>query len=368
MKKLLHIYANVYPPLGVDSAIKRKWQELSVVFDEYHVLVRSEDNSFYHDIDGKLHLHRVPRVGNQCRSIYLTAWIIFYLIPKYRISGLLVNSAILGGLYATWASKLFRIPMMVEIHGDEYFRYLDVVKWYYYPVKYLIRYVLNNAIKIRSLSPKMTEKLADHGYTDQVVIIPNRVDLTLFNTPKSDFSTDIKMKLVSVGHFVAPKNYSNLIRILAGLDLEFQLTLIGGGTLQKEYMDLIEKFSLQEKVILLGRLEQTELAKKLIEADIYIQYSQSEGMPRTILEAMSLRMPVITTRVGSIEGIIEHGQNGYFVELNNDKSLKEALIYVFNDRPLRERIANNAYFDVVRKYEWHASFNLYRNELNAIFT
>lgn len=362
MSKLLHISSNQFPPLEEDHPTKRIWIELAKGFQEYHILARAKDHKFHHYVEGNIHLHLVPKIAKRNLSIYLTGMYLFYLIPKYKINLLLAQSAILGGLYATWASKLFKVPLMVEIHGEEYFRYLDKLKWHYLPLSWLLKYVYRNAKKVRSLNHAMTEKLAKHNIKN-VIEIPNRVDLDLFSKQKEDFCISNTLKLISVGSFVPAKNYERLITILSTVNFDFKLTLIGGGKLKKRYQHIIKRHFLEDKVNLIDRLEQKELIDKIIEADIYLQYSKSEGMPRAILEAMSLKMPIISTAVGSIGGVIKHKKNGYLVKLNDQEELIDAIKHVSSHRDFREKIASKAYDDIIDKYEWKKVFTIYRNAL-----
>ena len=363
MKKMLHIYANQYPPLSDAYAMKDKWRELAKAFDEYHVLARSFDNKYHHYIEENLHYHALPAMGRKCRSIYISALFIFFLIPRYKITSLLINSAILGGLYGIWASKIFRIPAMVEIHGDEYFAYLSSPKIIYAPIRKMIRYVFRKADKIRSLNRMMTEKLIHFGYTNNVVEIPNRVDLKIFQPPKMDEDFNFPVKIISIGNFVEPKNHLGLIQNLTDAKINYHLKLVGGGLLQNEYKELTKKLGVEENVELIKKLEQRNLVEQMLDSDIYVQYSSREGMPRAILEAMALKLPVISSNVGSINGIIRHKENGLLVALNDPMALANAILLLKNDPTLRKKMIKNAYLEVLTHYEWNKSFEHYRQVL-----
>lgn len=85
-------------------------------------------------------------------------------------------------------------------------------------------------------------------------------------------------------------------------------------------------------------------------------------MPRSILEAMALGMPIISTSVGSIAGVIRSGENGLLI---NDLSLEllDMIKQLKLDSDLRERIGNDAYSDAFKLYEWNSVFNLYRQQI-----
>jgi glycosyltransferase involved in cell wall biosynthesis len=168
--------------------------------------------------------------------------------------------------------------------------------------------------------------------------------------------------LVSVGRFVKEKNYLNLIKHLDECQTEFKLTLIGGGPLKSTYTDYIDEKKLHENVILIDWIDQKSLIDIIIDCDIYIQYSISEGMPRSILEAMALGMPVITTNVGSIAGVVRDKQNGLVLDDFSPQCLQSA-INTFRSPAFAIAMAGNAFDDIEKKYEWSKVFKLYRESI-----
>lgn len=361
--KLLHISANTYPPLnGKNHHTKNIWQELAKGFDEYHILARSETNKYNYSKEGNIHLHLVPRLTKKSKVFFFTSFWMFWIIKKYKITHLLAQCPIVGGFTAAVASKFFKIPLFVEIHGEEYFRFFRNNNY----IVSIMRYTFNIAKKIRSLNDEMTNKLKKYYIVNKVVEIPNRVNLSIFNNPKNNFSISEQIKFVSVGRFVWEKDYLNLIKTLHISNIPFHLTLIGGGILKKEYEKYILENKLDSNVVLIDWIQQKDMIDMIINCDIYIQSSVSEGMPRTILEAMALQMPIISTNVGSIEGVLEHGNNSIVINPNRVDELVDAIDMLINNDNLREEIALNAYKDVVDKYEWNKVFNLYRNEIKSM--
>jgi len=365
MINILHISANQYPPIHQVNFTKKIWIELAKNANSYHIIARSKKNTFAKNIEGKLTQHLVPKLGNKERSFFFTSFFIFYLIPKYKITHLVAQSAFLGGFTAALASIIFRIPLMVEFHGEEYFMYFNSKSYFHKLISKIIKFTCNVAKKNRSLNSLMTLKLEKNNIKNIVEIV-NRVDTTLFNPPKSIESFIInpnsKIKLVSVGRFVKEKNYINLIRVLIDSNLSFELILIGGGALRIEYEKEILKIKPNQQVILIDWIQQDKLVEKITQADFYIQSSVSEGMPRTIIEAMSLRMPIITTSVGSIAGVIKNDYNG--VIINTDLSdLEKTINSLKFDYDKRIYISQNAMNEANTIYEWEKCFDKYRNEI-----
>lgn len=361
MKRCLHISANQYPSLDKQHFTKRIWQELAKGFDEYHVLARSKDNAFEHFQEGNIHLHLVPALGSRSRSFILSSIYLFYLVKKFRITHMLAQSALLGGITAALASKIYRIPLMCEIHGDSYFKYLRGRSLADRLLARLILFVFNQSRFVRSLSPSMTNKLEELG-VNNIAEIPNRVDSSIFSPSKSDYEIGEVLKLVSIGRFVWEKNFLNLMRVLHESKMRFQLTLVGGGPLRPDYEKYISENNLEKNVCLVDWVRQDELVSLITNSDIYIQYSVSEGMPRTIIEAMALAMPIIATNVGFISGVID-GKNGILVDVHSPNQLVRSLESLSRDKLLRTSIAENAYQDACNKYSWASVFEQYRNSI-----
>ncbi|MBG9452129.1 hypothetical protein ABE67_22900 [Cytobacillus firmus] len=361
MRKLLHISPNQFPEVTKNHATKKIWIELAKGFDEYHILARSEDNRFHSHREGNIYLHLVPRLGKS-RSFFFTSLYMLILIRKYKINIILSQCPLLGGCIATIISRIIKIPLMIEIHGMEYFRILDSKKFHNKIVARVIKYSFKNATKVRSLSSKMSEMLIERNIKANIVEIPNRVNCELFNMPKSENNIGNKIKIVSVGRFVWEKAYDLAIKAIIDLKEKYniELTLIGGGPLLEEYKNISEG---HDNIKLINWIPQEKFVPILNQSDIYIQPSISEGMPRTILEAMALKLPVIVSNVGAISGIVNDGINGLLIEPGSKESLKKAIEELISKKDLREKIANNAFIDVTNKYEWNVVFDKYRSEL-----
>jgi glycosyltransferase involved in cell wall biosynthesis len=363
MTKLLHISANTYPPLNEKNHhTKNIWKELAKGFDEYHILARSETNKYSYSNEANIHLHLVPRITQKSKIFFFTSFWMFWIIKKYKITHLLSQCPIVGGFTATIASKFFKIPFMVEIHGEEYFKFLEKDGL----IAKLIKNTFNKANKIRSLNDQMSMKLNKFGINKNVVVIPNRVNLAIFNKQKINFTISTPVKLISVGRFVWEKDYLNLIITLNESNIDFSLTLIGGGPQKNEYDKYLKENNISSKVKLIDWIQQDEMIDLLISSDIYIQSSVSEGMPRTIVEAMALQMPIISTNVGSILGVLKNNKNSIVINAKSKDEFIDAIARVIKDDNLRENIAQQGYKDVLEKYEWNKVFEQYRNEIKSM--
>jgi glycosyltransferase involved in cell wall biosynthesis len=360
--RVLHISANQYPPLEVNHHTKRIWQELAKEADEYHILARAKDNKFHTCREGNIYLHLIPYIVKRQWIFFFTSIYLFQVISKYKINILLAQCPIMGGFMAVFASKLYKIPLMAELHSEEYFIYFQKKTFIHKLFAKVQEFTLRNAFSIRSLTSKMAIALAENGFMKNVVLVENRVNLNIFNKPKYSFDIEQPVKIISVGSFVQRKGYEILIESLSKVPYQTKLTLIGGGPLKIKYCQLAKLYG-NIDIRLIDWIEQSEMINLISESDIYIQPSFIEAMPRTILEAMALRMPIITTNVGFIEGVIVNKQNGILVKAGDSTDIANALIELIKNKELRESIATNAYTDACNKYEWNKMFDIYRAAL-----
>ena len=361
-KVCLHISANQFDSLDKINFTGNIWKELAKDFDEYHILTRHLRNRFDLEKRNNIFLHRIPALTRSSVSFIFSSLIIFWLIPKYKVTHLLAQSSVLGGLSAAIASKLFKIPLMTEVHGEEYFTWYERKDVTGRIISWISKYSFNNSTKVRSLNSHMTVQLTKWNIKN-IVEIENRVDLNIFNKQKSDYKIGDLVRIVSIGRFVNKKNYINLIHYLFESNLNIQLTLIGGGDLIHKYRETAKKLGKESSLVLIEWINQKDMIDYLYYSDIYIQNSVSEGMPRTILEAMAMRLPIISSDVSFISGTLINNFNSLLVKVNEPEELYIALDKIINDEVFRSNIGQNAYNDILEKYEWNKAFDLYRNEL-----
>lgn len=358
MRRVLHISANNYPDLAEFHFTKRIWLELAKGADEYHVLARGKTNQIRHYQEGNLFLHLVPSWGKRERSFLLSSLYLFPLIKRHKINSLLVQSPLLGGLTASIASKWWNIPMMVELHGEHYFRYFEKKGIVNKVMAFLTSITLREAKRIRALNVLMAQRLKLLGF-DKVTVIPNRVDTILFSPPKQLYKLKQPVQLISVGRFVPEKNYLSLLHLLGNWNRPFLLTLVGGGPQKEEMMALVNRLGLEAKVTLIDWLPQQQLVALLTQSDVYIQSSISEALPRSLLEAMALGMPCVTTDAGCIAGTVEHEVNGLIVSKNLADFLP-ALDAIVGSDEKRRKLGEAARDEILCHYEWNQSFQMYR--------
>ncbi len=367
MNNLLHVSANQFGSIEASGHTAKIWEELSKGFDNYYVLARSKHNKFEKFKKGNVNLILIPKLFNKSKIFVFSSFIIFYYIKKYKISRILAQDALAGGLASVLASKIFKIPVMIEIHGDFYFDFFkeNTLKKKFFSK--FSKFVFKNATRVRSLSTEMTKLLNESMELDNIILIPNRVNCNFFSPPKTIYSVNDQIVITSVGRFVRQKGYDVAIKVCQKLSEKYniKLILIGGGSLKSQFQRLIGE---SKNIELIDWIEQVNLIELLKKSDIYIQPSLpyfGEAMPRTILESMAMGLPIISSDVCAIPGIL-NSENAIVIHSGSEIELEEAIIKLIESAELREKIGKQAYFDASVKYNWNDMFALYRGEIKSM--
>lgn len=122
-------------------------------------------------------------------------------------------------------------------------------------------------------------------------------------------------------------------------DIDAQFIIIGEGEKRVELEKQIKEKSLEQKIILLGFLDNASQYLKAF--DLFVLPSRSEAMPLVILESGLAKVPIITTKVGGIPEIITNENFGKIVASENINELKNALEDKILDEPWRKTVSEN---------------------------
>lgn len=151
--------------------------------------------------------------------------------------------------------------------------------------------------------------LRNIGVSDVII---NDVSLSVLNERKkriSDFEKDNIINICTIGGLdVSYKRQSDVLKAISILKKDkfrFKYFLIGKG-IGVQLRRLIDKLNLKEEVILMGEIPHNQIYHVLSKIDLYIQPSKMEGLPRSLIEAMSLGCPCIGSDAGGIPELLSN--------------------------------------------------------------
>lgn len=275
----------------------------------------------------------------------------FYIINtlyKFRPSIIHLHgykAIILGAV----AARLMNIPCVATYHAE--IKYTPNLAKY---VK-IETIVLKFAKMIVAVSQPIKKELELRNIRSNLIrIIPNGID-DLLSDGKQQSGTinGIKgsPKILFVGRLIEKKNIHVLLKAIALLKENFEnirLIIAGEGPFQERLERLIAELKLVEHVIFLGYV--ADVNSLYQGCDCFVLPSQTEGMPISLLEAMSSAKPIVVTSVGSIPKVVKHQFDALIVEPNNIKELYAAMKRILNDPLLQRDLGNNARDSFLEKY------------------
>jgi glycosyltransferase involved in cell wall biosynthesis len=121
----------------------------------------------------------------------------------------------------------------------------------------------------------------------------------------------------------------------------------------------IEKSANKNRIQLLGYVERGELIRLYQNAAVYVLPSYYEGLPTTMLEAMSCGIPVVATSVSGNVDAIEPGKNGLLVPAKSPEALANAVSFILDNEKASDDLAKNARATIEQKFTWDAISDKY---------
>jgi len=186
--------------------------------------------------------------------------------------------------------------------------------------------------------------VTDPGLWSRFAVARCGIDLTAF-AYRPPIRRNEPPTVLAVGRLSAEKGFDVLIEAVARLKRQGspqRLTLVGDGPLRSALIDAAAKAGVSELVEFTGELPPAEVRAHLDRADLFCLPSFSEGLPISIMEAMAVGVPVVTTWIAGIPELAEAGVTALTVPPARPDALAEALRRLAGDESLRTRLAEAA--------------------------
>lgn len=161
------------------------------------------------------------------------------------------------------------------------------------------------------------------------IVIHNIVDINYNAYSRLSSNSDL-VRIVTVGRLSSPKKINLIIQALSKpcfKNLKWELTIVGTGPLEKELKELNEKVKLADRIHFVGQKSHDEVCEILSKSDFFVLASQYETFGVVFVEAMSFGLPVIGTKCGGPE-IIINKNNGLLVPNDDVNAMADALKYM----------------------------------------
>ena len=198
------------------------------------------------------------------------------------------------------------------------------------------------------------------GFKNKIEIINNGVFIPEENT---NIFTNDQINITIVSRLVSHKNIKKIIRAISDLnDPLIYLNIIGDGPELNQLQKISLESNNKDNIIFHGKLNRDEIDHIFLNSDIYIQASNYEGLPHSLLEAMSYGIPVLCTPVGECKEILGNEDRGYILDLPVSKNnIKSKISQIIGEKDIANKKGERGKDFINEKYNLTNSFNLYKN-------
>lgn len=321
---------------SLDSATTNVlWERYLKEFDNLIVMARVLEDSCYVINDGLL------AIRDRVTFIELPYYVgpselirVYFPLRKKIVNNIIAGRAYIcrWGQVASIAYKkllMKNIPYAVEVIGDPY----DVFApgSFKHPLRPLLRYISYNGLKKNvaksSAALYVTKYKLQERYPVQNGIfnisasdvVLSKKDFVL--APKTLSKKD-SYNMISVGSlaqmYKSPDIVLKAICLLKSQGINVKLVWIGDGKFRKEMIKLSKSLGVDDRVDFVGQIPPQNVRTFLGKSDIFILASRTEGLPRALVEAMSMGLPCIATKVGGIPELLS---NDVLISPNNVEEL-----------------------------------------------
>ena len=156
---------------------------------------------------------------------------------------------------------------------------------------------------------------------------------------------------VSVGRLVYQKAHNVLIQAMPSILKKypnFKIGICGNGALRSDLESQILRLDLCDSIKLLGIRD--DVNGVLSAADVFVLPSRWEGLPIALLEAMSVGLPIVATKVEGVDEVVKDGEHGFLIPVENSEALADAILQLLGDRQLRQKMGAAAKSHVLKQY------------------
>lgn len=223
-----------------------------------------------------------------------------------------------NNIMALLTSAFLGIPVAVSVRGEPKEEYASR------PLRILSKTLFKKAAGV-ILQSERAKAFFPESVRKKAVVLKNPLNPDFVRQP---FDGPREKEIVAVGRVDANKNHEMIIRAFAKTAErfpEYRLTIYGDGVLRKKLIKLAEELGLSERISLPGPV--SDVADRIWRAGMFVLSSYSEGMPNTLLEAMCMGLPVISTDCsgGGAAELIRDNENGKLVAPGDVDGLAAAM-------------------------------------------
>lgn len=258
------------------------------------------------------------------------------------------------GLLAFLIGKIKKLPTTICIIGNP--AYSKLRKGLR---KFLMYFMLKRAEAVTVTGHKAKQVLIDNGVdSEKIYILPNSFDIGRFSPQHREKIYDV----ISLSYLGPEKELVNFLRISDIIRKEIptiKIGIAGKGPEKEKLKKTIQELSLENNVELLGYVD--NVTDCYNSAKVFVLTSSTEGLPRTVIEAMACGIPCVVSKVGDIEDTVKDGKNGFVVDdYSNIEEFAEKIMLLLRDKKQYDLFSERAITFVRKNYSQQAATDLWK--------
>jgi len=316
------------------------------------------DDSIKESISHNVSIQRVKSTNIQIISVFIFSFVLFFhlinLNKKKKIDLIHLPLPDLYLLPILVLRRILKFPVIARIAADELFPFRSHGFWYLERI--IVRKMIMMCDAIQTLNNQTYIFAKSEGVNEnQLYLIPNGIE----NLHLSKTYAKLTKKIVYIGamrfypkkHKIEQKNLQFLIQAfyeLLKFKEDLELVMVGDGNYRNYLEKLVNELGIEEKVTFTGY--KLNIHNYLMDADIFVNPSHYEGMPNTVLEAMSRGILVLCSNIPEHYFFITDKTNGLLFNHTNIESFVSTIIDYYKNPKSFNKIAKNGYNYVINNH------------------
>jgi len=217
--------------------------------------------------------------------------------------------------------------------------------------------LLSGAKRVISLSHYLIDLFQTSDI--QIELIPSAIDLSLFDY---HLRNTLGPKLFWLRAFHSIYNPQMAIQTLAIIKKKYPTACLTMAGPDKGEMENCKKLAVEmgvrKQVFFPGKITKSQINKMAKEHDIFINTTNIDNTPVSVIEAMALGMPVVSADVGGIPYLIKHGENGLLVSPGNSDEMAKKILKLISDKELATELSIKGR-KTAERFDWKQIFPLW---------
>jgi glycosyltransferase involved in cell wall biosynthesis len=232
--------------------------------------------------------------------------------------------------------RLLRKPYVLTLHGGDLPSFGR--RW---PRR--VKRLLRNATAVTAPSRYLREQM--RGYRDDIRLLPNAVEVSAYPFHIREHPRPRMLWLRAFHRIYNPTLAPAVLARVAASSPNAQLTMIGrdkkDGSLE-ETKRAAAAFRVQDRLAFPGAVPKDEVPTWLATADIFLNTTDFDNTPVSVLEAMAAGLCIVSTDVGGIPHLLEDGRDALLVPPRDPEAMAEAVRRILNEPGLAATLSQNA--------------------------